>query len=143
MIGYNAAGDAFENHPSSGSLSIHNEVSCRDGAATEDFRNEVYRISFDNITFPDPPPTIEPRTFSVGKAVVMYYALCWVGLSVLWNYLTRDLSNLLFYQVDYLHHRQNPYTCISVRGIWHKSGILPGMAISFVEVAGRIELIVW
>ncbi len=57
-IGYNAAGDYFQNHPNTGSFLAH-EIACLNGEVSE-WYNVVYNISVDIQGTLAPPPTVEP-----------------------------------------------------------------------------------
>ena len=59
-IGYNAAGNYFENHPNTGSFVSH-EIACLNSPGSEWF-SVVYNISVDTPGTLAPPPTVEPGT---------------------------------------------------------------------------------
>ncbi len=62
-IGYNAAGDYFENHPNTGSFVSH-EIACLNRPGSEWF-NVVYNISVDTPGTLAPPPTVEPGAYQL------------------------------------------------------------------------------
>ena len=57
IIGYNAAGDFFENHDFSGNFA--ESIDCIN-LPNSNYSNVVYQLSIEDITITEPPPTIEP-----------------------------------------------------------------------------------
>ena len=66
-IGFNAAGQIYENHPFSGSENVH-EIACVNSPDLE-WSNLVYKLTNESLgPLPD-PPTVEPRMFVVQEIV--------------------------------------------------------------------------
>ena len=64
LIGFNAAGDEYINHPLSGETGTPS-IACSGGEWT----NVIYKLSVNNPTGTEAPPTVEPRML---KSHLMY-----------------------------------------------------------------------
>ena len=58
-IGYNAAGDYYENHYLTGTDDAYN-IACLNSPGS-DWNNVIYNLSIDVLIPTIPPPTVEPR----------------------------------------------------------------------------------